>query len=94
MKRVARDIGGPALVALAATTAALLMLLIAAPAAFTNHLDDPPNPNEPIDDPIPGHVENGAIQLQMQTLTEGNGLTAPNWGTFAPGQPNNLYVVD
>jgi len=94
MKRVARDIGGPALVALAATTVALLMLLIAAPAAFTNHLDDPPNPNEPIDDPIPGHVENGAIQLQMQTLTEGNGLTAPNWGTFAPGQPNNLYVVD
>lgn len=49
---------------------------------------------EPIDDPIPGHIERGAIQVQLQTLTEGEGLTAPNWGAFAPGQPNILYVVD
>ncbi len=48
----------------------------------------------PIDDPIPGHVENGAIQLELQTVTEGNGLTAPNWGTFAPGHPGVLFVVD
>ena len=55
---------------------------------------DPPNPAVPIDNPIPGHVENGAIQLKLQTLTEGSGLTAPNWGTFAPGVPGYLYVVD
>jgi glucose/arabinose dehydrogenase len=55
---------------------------------------DPPNPAVPIDDPIPGHVENGAIQLKLQTLTEGRGLSAPNWGTFAPGVPGFLYVVD
>lgn len=52
------------------------------------------NRNEPIDDPIPGHIENGAIQLELETLTEGNGLTAPNWGTFAPGIPDVLFVVD
>jgi len=50
--------------------------------------------HEPIDDPIPGHVENGAVQLKLQTLTKGNGLTAPNWGTFAPGVPNTLFVDD
>jgi hypothetical protein len=49
---------------------------------------------KPIDDPIPGGIRNGAIQVQLQTLAEGNGLTAPNWGTFAPGQPETLYVVD
>jgi glucose/arabinose dehydrogenase len=48
----------------------------------------------PIDDPIPGHVENGKIQLELETLAEGNGLTAPNWGTFAPGHPGVLFVVD
>jgi glucose/arabinose dehydrogenase len=51
-------------------------------------------PLQPIDDPIPGHIRNGAIQVQLQTVAEGNGLTAPNWGTFAPGQPTTLYVVD
>jgi glucose/arabinose dehydrogenase len=47
-----------------------------------------------IDDPIHGHVENGRIQLQLETLAEGNGITAPNWGTFAPGHPGVLFVVD
>jgi glucose/arabinose dehydrogenase len=49
---------------------------------------------EPIDDPIPGHIDDGAIQLELETLTEGRGLTAPNWGTYAPGVPNVLFVVD
>jgi glucose/arabinose dehydrogenase len=48
----------------------------------------------PIDDPIPGGIRNGAIQAKLQTIAEGDGLTAPNWGTFAPGQPQTLYVVD
>jgi glucose/arabinose dehydrogenase len=47
-----------------------------------------------IDDPIPGGIRNGAIQLKLQTVAEGDGLTAPNWGTFAPGQPQTLYVAD
>jgi glucose/arabinose dehydrogenase len=49
---------------------------------------------EPIDDPIPGHIEEGALQMELQTLAEGRGLTAPNWGTFAPGVPGQLFVVD
>ena len=49
---------------------------------------------EPIDDPIPGGIRNGDIQLVLQTVAEGKGLTAPNWGTFAPGQPDTLYVTD
>jgi glucose/arabinose dehydrogenase len=47
-----------------------------------------------IADPIPGHIVNGAIQGQLETVSTGSGLTAPNWGTFAPGQPNTLFVVD
>jgi len=89
MNRTISVIGISVLVSLAAAALALLMLLIVTPAS-ASHLDEPPSPNEPIDDPIPGHVENGAIQLKMETLTEGNGLTAPNWGTFAPGQPLTL----
>src|SRR3712207_2334137 len=49
-------------------------------------------PGEPIDDPIPGHIRDGAIQLELQTVSEG--LTAPNWGTWAPGVPGVLFVVD
>lgn len=50
--------------------------------------------HEPIDDPIPGHIADGAIQLELQTVAEGAGLTAPNWGTYAPGLPAFLFVVD
>ncbi|WP_049822113.1 PQQ-dependent sugar dehydrogenase [Arthrobacter sp. H41] len=55
---------------------------------------DPPNPGEAIGDPIPGHIDDGDIQLELQTLTEGQGLTAPNWGTYAPDIPDVLFVVD
>src|SRR3712207_5049660 len=72
--------------------AAAALLLTSGVSANADHLDDPPNPATPIDDPIPGHIEDGAIQIELQTVTEG--LTAPNWGTFAPGVPDVLYVVD
>lgn len=52
------------------------------------------NAPEPIDDPIPGHIDDGAIQLELQTIAEGDGLTAPNWGTYAPGIADVLFVVD
>lgn len=53
-----------------------------------------PRATRPIDNPIPGHIDNGAIQLQLQTLADGEGMTAPNWGTFAPGVPKTLFVSD
>ena len=56
-------------------------------------VDIPPHA-EPIDDPIKGHIDEGRIQLELQTVAEGRGITAPNWGTFAPGVPGFLYVVD
>jgi glucose/arabinose dehydrogenase len=73
---------------------ATLALLLSVGLGLPSRADDPPGPTEPIDDPIPGHIERGDIQVQLQTLTQGRGLTAPNWGTFAPGQPNILYVSD
>ena len=75
-------------------TALALSLLATGGAATASHLDDPPDPSEPIGDPIPGHIEDGRIQMELETLAEGDGLTAPNWGTFAPGVPNTLFVVD
>jgi len=62
--------------------------------ATADHLDDPARPSVPIDDPIPGHIEDAGLQVELQTVAEGHGLTAPNWGTFAPGHPNVLFVVD
>jgi glucose/arabinose dehydrogenase len=75
-------------------TALCLLVFSAAVNAQADHLDDPPNPATPIDDPIPGHIDDGALQMELQTLAEGRGLTAPNWGTFAPGIPGVLFVVD
>jgi glucose/arabinose dehydrogenase len=73
-----------------AVTAALLT---GGTQAGASHTDDPPNPAVPVDNPIPGHVENGDIQLELQTVS--TGLTAPNWGTFAPGVPARiLFVAD
>ncbi|HEX2076010.1 MAG TPA: PQQ-dependent sugar dehydrogenase [Geodermatophilus sp.] len=79
---------GGAVVGIAAAT----VLLTSGVGVNASHLDDPPNPATPIDDPIPGHIADGAIQLELQTVSEG--LTAPNWGTFAPGVPGVLFVVD
>src|SRR3954452_3150421 len=70
----------------------LMVALALAASVATARASDPVH--EPIDDPIPGHIENGAVQLKLQTLAEGRGLTAPNWGTFAPGVPHTLFVDD
>src|ERR671912_2704136 len=63
--------------------------------------DDPPGR---IEDPIPGHIRQGPLRAQLQVLAFRSGLTAPLYGTFAPGpgpkpgetttQPHILYVVD
>ena len=82
-----------------AIVAAAAVLAVAAPASA----DDNPPP-EAIEDPIPGHVQQGPIRAQLQVIAFRSGLTAPLYGTFAPGpglkpgdtttQPNILYVVD
>lgn len=81
------------LAAVVALSVTLALAGISSPAT-ASHLDDPPSRSTPIDDPIPGHIEDGAVQVELETLTEGAGLTAPNWGTFAPGHPGVLFVVD
>ena len=82
---------------------AALAVLIPAGSAIA---DDPPPPdvNTPIEDPIPGQIRQGPIRAQLEVRAARSGLTAPLYGTFAPGpgakpgetttQPNILYVVD
>jgi hypothetical protein len=62
------------------------------------------DPKVPIEDPIPGQIRQSPLRTQLQVKSFGSGLTAPLYGTFAPGpgaepgkttkQPNILYVVD
>jgi len=47
----------------------------------------------PIDDPIPAPIEFGDIHVKLEMVA--SGMTAPNWGISAPGDPNNrLFVTD
>ena len=49
----------------------------------------------PLEDPIPQPIAIGAIQLTLEPVA--TGLTAPNWGTFAPGctaRRGQLFVTD
>ncbi len=43
-------------------------------------------------DPIPGSIPTGDIRVHLQPLA--TGLTAPNWGTFSPGDADRLFVAD
>lgn len=73
---------------------AIAFSLVVAGSAGVASAGTPPPGHEPINDPIPGHIDDGALQLELQTVAEGDGLTAPNWGTFAPGIEDVLFVVD
>jgi glucose/arabinose dehydrogenase/plastocyanin len=44
-----------------------------------------------IGNPLPD-IPQGGIAINVQPIA--TGLTAPNWGTAAPGDPNRLFVVD
>jgi glucose/arabinose dehydrogenase/plastocyanin len=46
----------------------------------------------PLVDPIPAPIPAGAVYVELETAA--TGLTAPNWGTFAPGQAGQLFVSD
>ena len=45
----------------------------------------------PLDDPLPA-VPTGSVHVKLEVVADG--LTAPNWGTNAPGIDNRLYVTD
>jgi glucose/arabinose dehydrogenase len=46
----------------------------------------------PLEDPIPEPILQGDIPIQLETVA--TGLTAPNWGIFAPGLGERLFVTD
>ena len=48
--------------------------------------------DDKIEDPIPELIRKGDIPIRLETVA--SGLTAPNWGTFAPGHPDRLFVTD
>ena len=45
-----------------------------------------------LDDPIPKPIKPEGAPIQLETVA--TGLTAPNWGSHAPGDPNRLFVTD
>jgi glucose/arabinose dehydrogenase len=45
-----------------------------------------------LQDPIPQKIQKGEIRVKLEPVA--TGLTAPNWGTSAPGDANHLYVSD
>ena len=46
----------------------------------------------PLEDPIPEPIPKAGLAVRLETVA--TGLTAPNWGTAAPGRPQRLFVVD
>jgi glucose/arabinose dehydrogenase len=49
-------------------------------------------PATPLADPIRRVIHPGNIRIRLEPVAVG--LTAPNWGTAAPGEPGRLYVSD
>ncbi len=47
---------------------------------------------EAIDDPIPEPIAKAGPLVRLKTVA--TGLTAPNWGIDAPGDPTRLFVTD
>lgn len=45
-----------------------------------------------VPDPIPDPIQPGAVVVDLEPLA--TGLTAPNWGAVAPGDPDRLFVTD
>jgi len=59
---------------------------------FTAMQEMPSPPPEPVEDPIPAPIEKGDIRIELEPVAVG--LTAPIFATYAPGDPNRIYVVD
>ncbi len=65
--------------------ALLFGLTIVATAVASDH--------EPVEDPIPAPIVEGAVQVELETVT--SGLTAPVWGTAVSDRCHGgLFVVD
>ena len=45
-----------------------------------------------LDDPIPGSIQAGRVEVALEPVA--TGLVSPNYGIWAPGRPNDLFVVD
>lgn len=45
-------------------------------------------------DIIPGGIPASDIQIELKVIASGGDLTAPNFGTYAPGLPDYLFVTD
>lgn len=52
----------------------------------------PVNMAEPLDDPLSQPIRPSGLRVELETLA--TGLTAPNWGTSAPGIADRLFVTD
>ena len=46
----------------------------------------------PLGDPIPAAIGPGDVRVKLETVA--TGMTAPNWGTNAPGDTDRLFVTD
>ena len=46
----------------------------------------------PLENPLPAPIPLSSLQVRLELVA--NGLTAPNWGTTAPGHPGLLFVAD
>jgi glucose/arabinose dehydrogenase len=72
-------------------TVASIAALLALTVFVTGFAQD----REALDDPIPQPIEKGPIQIRLETVA--TGMTAPNWGTVAPGcipLSGRLFVTD
>ena len=49
-------------------------------------------PLQGLEDPIPRPIQTAGPPVQLELVA--TGMTAPNWGTSAPGVPGYLFVVD
>src|ERR687891_2623613 len=63
------------------TVCALVLAATVAPAA-----------GQALEDPIPEPIKTGGVHVRLEAVA--TGLTAPNWGVSAPGDPDRLFVVD
>ncbi len=52
----------------------------------------PPTPFPGIEDPIPAPMPTSPVTIGLQSVA--TGMVSPVTGTFAPGYPNDLFIVD
>ncbi|AKH39260.1 MULTISPECIES: PQQ-dependent sugar dehydrogenase [Nitrosomonas] len=77
-----------------------LLLLIFISTKWSETNANPATSREPLtsaseqrlDDPILTPIQRGSIRLRLKQIA--SGLTAPNWATPAPNDPDHLYVSD